>query len=925
MWLSMSKAATISNQKRYAGRIPRPAFHISLALFFASSLLFAQSPALLDTRVSLSSTSLSPAAALKEITDQVDFKISYSNKILKTAPVQFPTTALSLTEALDRIFEDQEVLYLEKGGKLLLVPATQNRKQVVIGGYITDATSGAALSGVSVYCEELKRGTASNRSGHYSLVMPPGRHTIAWSYMGYGTQTLTLDLAADTLLSISLEETAMELEGVEIEDDEIDQGGQAVAPGLVRIPVEQLAGVPSLLGETDILKAFQTVPGVKMGTEGSGGLYVRGGGIGQNLILFDGAPVYNPYHLFGFFSVFQEDMVKSADLYKGDFPVRYGGRLSSVVDVTTRSGSMDKWRGKVSVGTISSSFSVEAPIKKDKASILLTGRRTYADLFIRPFWKDETFMYHFYDLGMNTKINLGDKDRLTISGYFGRDKMFLADEGGKLLMGMDWGNTTVSANWDHVFTPNVFGKGTIWMSNYRSDTGYEFKSNALINDDPFNRGPMLGILDWQTLHNYDSTGQSLKEMTVRTALTGTGMKYDIEVSPNHKISLNAGVQVSRQFVRPVSLFEKYETNTRITDGFQRMVNWDNGYYISASWRPVKALHINPGFRMAHLGYGKYQKLFPEPRFLAEWTFPGHWKASASYTRMDQFLHLLSQSGGQFPTDLWVGATDQIRPQQAHQVALGVTKSNLPWRMEASLQGYYKTMKDVTMLMPGAFTIEWNYLPGVKRLQLEDELIFGQGEAYGAEFLAQKKEGRLTGWLGYTLSWSTRQFEDINSGSDFFSKYDSRHDVNISGAWTLKPGVSFSAGWMFATGRMFSLYTGQYYSIPSVSDDGPTIGYNEGASINGNTDGTFMVTDYLYNNFRGEPYHRLDLAVRLSKKKKRGTRTWSFGVYNAYSRPNPFMYEYVRAYSTRDGKYVPSGLYRYGLFPVVPSVNYSFKF
>ncbi|MDH5603994.1 MAG: TonB-dependent receptor, partial [Cyclobacteriaceae bacterium] len=890
---------------------------ILIALF--SNVLLAQTRVIFNTPIILSTSKITPEQALQEIASQVNFKLSYSNGILNPEPVILRDTATNLITILDQLFKGRQVSYIEKGGKLLLVSMNGSRKQIVISGYLTDE-DGTTMSGVSVYCAVLERGTASNHSGYYSLILPKGRHTLTFSYMGFATRTMEVVLEGDTLFSLSMAETSFELNEVEVVDKSVGQGTSAPTGALLNIPMMQLTKMPMPFGETDILKAYQMMPGVKQGIEGMGGIYVRGGNIGQNLILLDGAPVYNPYHLMGFFSVFNEDIVKSATLYKGDFPARYGGRLSSVIDVTTRGGRMDKFHGKGSIGLISSSFSLEAPVVKEKVSVMLAGRRTYFDALLKPFMKDPGAMYHFYDFDVNTKINISEKDHLTISGYFGRDMLYVKEKRESIKMGVDWGNTTTSARWDHVFSPRIFSTATLWLSHYKSDIGYFFGEDR----GGYRGFGSFGIFDRNKLQSYDSTGLPIKQLTVQTALLGTGLKYDVEFNPHPGLTLYSGLQLTRRFVRPVSLYEKSDQYTAVTDAFQTVVHWENGYYASASWRPSKQLHISPGIRLSHFTYKRHTRLFPEPRITVAWDFPGHWRTTGSYTKMNQSLHLISQSGAQFPTDIWVGATDKIPLQKSHQVAVGLSRYKLPGNTEISLQGYYKDMRDIPMLMPGAFTIEWENVPGIKKLRLEDQMIFGSGKAYGLEWLAQKKEGKLTGWLGYTLSWATRKFEALNAGAEFFSKYDSRHDVNLVGMYTLKPGIDISASWTFNTGHMFSLITGEYYAV-MPQDDGRMRYSNTMDIFYTQTIKAVRTRDYIYNNFRGEPSHRMDIGIQFSKEKKRGTRTWALGLYNVYNRRNPLFYEAIQAHIDGDGKRVPTKFYRNSLVPLLPSFRYSFKF
>ena len=752
-----------------------------------------------------------------------------------------------------------------------------------ISGYVTEKGSGEKLLSATVYNSINFSGTSTNDYGFYSLTLPGDSVIINYSYIGYITQQKKFVLKKDTVLNIALEQSN-ELKEVVIEGTKSDEQFQEKTQmSTIEIPIEQIKALPAFLGEVDVLKALQLLPGVNGGSEGSSGLFVRGGSPDQNLILLDGVPVYNASHLFGFFSVFNSDAINKVTLVKGGFPARYGGRLSSVVDIRMKEGNMNSYHGEGSIGVIASRLTIEGPIIKDKTSFIISGRRTYLDLITRPIMKsqqDEEGVsgYYFYDL--NAKINhkFSDKDRLYVSGYFGRDKAYFNydyqfDETTQRVEdnGIYWGNATAVARWNHMFSNKIFSNLTTTFTDYKFDI---YSSVTEVKtDDPdtyFGFDYFSGIYDWS-------------------------LKYDIDYVPNPKHYIKFGAGVTYHTFEPGATQFESENIQEFEDAFsfgsEKVYASEFGVYVEDDWEVTNKLKINGGLHASgFLVNGIFYKSL-QPRISSRYLVNPNLSIKASFSTMTQYIHLLTNSGIGLPTDLWVPATDSVPPQSSIQPALGVAYT-LNNQYEFSIEGYYKKMNDIIEYKDGA-----NYFfDGLENW--EDKVESGEAWAYGAEFFIQKRTGKLSGWIGYTLSWSNRQFATINLGEKFPYKYDRRHDFEIAGIYKINDHIELSATWIYTSGQPVSLPIAKYEGA-----GGQTLYAYEGR-----------------NGYRMNAYHRLDANVALSKEKKYWTRTWNFGVYNAYSRLNPFFIYQAYDYKTNTNNYR-----QVSLFPIIPSVSYEFTF
>ncbi len=784
------------------------------------------------------------------------------------------------------------------------------QQKYTISGTVTDSESSEQLISANLFNIKTLQGTTTNTYGFYSLTLPKGKVQLKVSYVGYAEQVMEIDLNKNIVLDIKLQPSNM-IKDVEIVATKADRIEQRSQMSRIDVPVELIKKIPSLLGEVDVLKALQLLPGVQGGTEGQAGLYVRGGGPDQNLITLDGVPVYNVSHLLGFFSVFNADAIKNVTLYKGGFPARYGGRLSSVIDIQMKEGNNQKFHSEGSVGLVSSKFMVEGPIAKNKASFIIAARRTYVDGFLKaasPFLRTSTqpgsttaqpspfagLKLYFYDLNAKINYKIGAKDHLYLSAYTGKDVFGFQNtqtrnnSTNSLAVGTDWGNLTSALRWNHEFSNKLFANTTLTYSRYGFNVGTTQTSqrDTLITTNNINYNS--GIID-------------------------LAAKFDLDYVPNPHHYIKTGVNVINHTYNPGAT--QFQFAPSVGQGIDTVLG-------SA---PIKAIEtavyleddIHYGAFRANFGLHAsafvvngttYQSL--QPRIGLNYLLRNDIALKASFCTMRQYINLLSNEGLGLPSDLWVPSTDRIKPQDAWQAAIGTAKT-FNDAFEVSIEGYYKKMTNVLSYASGQ-----NYL-GVNR-DWQDKVIQGTGEAYGAEFLLQKKRGKLNGWIGYTLSWNYRTFADLNSGNPYPFRYDRRHDFEMVASYELSPLWSFSASWVYSTGQAFSLSNVKYSRL----NTDPRFGGGPGGP-NPNTLGTLLVDEIAQpsekNAYRFSPYHRLDVGFEHKKKHKRYESAWNFGAYNAYNRKNPFF-----LYSEYDATLKKDVYKQVSIFPIVPNVSWSFK-
>lgn len=800
-----------------------------------------------------------------------------------------------------------------------------------ISGYVRDAASQEFLINASVADLKSKKGVITNNFGFFSLKLPEDSVYLTVAYAGYQALQYRILLDQDTSLYIDLSQFS--LEEVEIVAEEVEREVDNTQMSAVTVPLQQIKLLPALMGEVDVIKAVQLMPGVQSGSEGSTGLYVRGGGPDQNLITLDGVPLYYVSHLGGFFSVFNADALSSVKLYKGGFPARYGGRLSSILDIRMKEGNMNKFQGEGSIGLISSKLSLQGPIRKGKTSFIVSGRRTYLDLLSRPISRiasrlategQETFGigYFFYDL--NAKINhiFSDKDRLYFSTYLGNDKAFVngnfnyGESEEKFKFNLGWGNRMGALRWNHVFSDNLFSNVSANFSQYQLRTNAELTSTTTepdtSYDETFGLDYISRVRDW-----------------------GLNIDFDYYPSPSHDIKF--GLHSTFHTFEPSTASIKQTGSAALDTSIRSQIDrpLESFLYVEDNLKIGQRFSANVGVHLAHYYINEQSNFAIQPRLSARLRVAKDVAIKASYVQMNQFLHLLVNSGVGLPLDLWVPATEKVPMQSSWQVAGGVSASILDDQLDVSIEGYYKEMSGLVAFKEGN-----NFFFGGLTGESWEETVEtgGEGTAYGVEFLVQKKRGKTTGWLGYTLAWNWRQFDNINGGKRFRYKYDRRHDVSIVVSHQLSDRVSLAGTWVFGTGNVITLATGGY---ATVSD--PLNPWTYWRTIEQANENLFIPIRRLFtglgsyqngaqlfnegrNNLEMQAYHRLDLGINFTKEKKWGERTWSFGIYNTYNRLNPFAYylDEERDWNDPTDEGTPV-LKKIALFPIIPSVSYQFKF
>jgi hypothetical protein len=775
----------------------------------------------------------------------------------------------------------------------------QQKARHTISGFVKEKGSGELLAGVSVAVPSHKTGTLTNAYGFFSLTTYADTFDLLVSYVGFKPRAYRISLAANIELQVEIE-SGTTLNDVVITADKYQPISTQNRMSVIEIPISQIKDIPALLGEKDLLKVIQLLPGVQKGSEGNSGLYVRGGGPDQNLIILDDATVYNAFHLFGFFSLFNGDALKSVELTKGGFPARYGGRLSSVLDMSMKEGSKEKLHGEAGIGILSSRLTLEGPIIKGKSSFLVSGRRTYADLLYRPFFPSGfDGGYYFYDLNAKTNYEFNPHNKLFLSGYFGRDNFFFGNKtnGGELAAGITWGNATGTLRWNHLYNDKLFSNTSAIFSDYNFTNYIE----ATFNSQTFKLEYQSGIRDFALKHD-----------------------FDFRPSPNHTI--RTGVMIDFHRFTPSALVIRNDMDGDNTDHVNRIYAFENAVYIEDDMKLGQRWKINPGIRLTLFTKKEGQYLNPEPRLTMTYLIRAGLSAKAAYSDMYQYVHLLSNTGVGLPTDLWVPSTDYVKPQHSRQYAFGLAKDYERLNFSLSVEGYYKTSDNIIAYKEGASFLDVDAGGNEEeadRFNWENNVLAGNGKSYGAEVFLQRKTGRLKGWIGYTLSWTTLQFDGLNNGKEFYARYDRRHYLSVVATFKLveetteRNGVTLAGTWVYGTGNAITLPIGEY----EAPVDNPGRAQGQGGVFAGD-----LVSQYTGRNaFRMGAYHRMDLGLQVHKKLKRYTRTWEFSVYNLYNRANPYFY----FIGTEEGYFASPGqkriLKQVSLFPILPSVSWNIKF
>lgn len=783
-----------------------------------------------------------------------------------------------------------------------------------ISGFITDASTGETMIGASVYDTITRRGVVSNVYGFYSITLPKGPVALKVSYVGYASSSKVINLDGNLTWNVSLESNVL-LNEVVVIGERVENKVTSTQLGAVEIPVQQIKKIPTLFGEADVLKALQLMPGVQSGTEGSAGLYVRGGSPDQNLLLLDGVPLYNVNHVCGFFSVFNPDAIKNVTLYKGNFPARFGGRLSSVVDVRMKDGDMYEYHGNIDVSLIAAKFHVEGPIVKGKTSFCVSGRRTYYDLYTMPMMyiigktlDDVSALggYYFYDFNAKLNHKFSDRDRLYLSWYSGDDKIYAryryldyyngdeSHEAMKMKLGWRWGNLVSALRWNHVVGSKMFMNTSVTYTQY------------------MHRLSMNNIYEWT---EGQASGMENIFLGMRSGIRDITAKVDFDYMPNYNHKITYGATLTHHRFNPTVMAMSYQED----EGDGMMINVDTvaagrglilanefSAFFEDDWTLTPTIKANLGVHYSsYLVQGKFYHSL-QPRVSMRWMIRENLSFKAGYARMSQYVHLLSNSSLSLPTDLWVPVTKNIEPMNSDQLAAGLFYE-LGNVVELSVEGYYKTMRNLIEYKDGA-----TYMT-LEASNWEDKVVMGDGWSYGVEFLAQKSVGNTTGWVAYTWSKTERLFDrpaqEINFGRPFPAKYDRRHDVSITLSHKFSEKFDVAATWVFSTGSCATVAMESYDGVGLGGDATVSIDYIESR-----------------NNYRFSDYHRLDLSANFNKKKKHCMRTFNISVYNAYMQRNPFLaflsYDYEN--NNSNSPMVPM-IKELCIFPIIPSVGWSFKF
>lgn len=786
----------------------------------------------------------------------------------------------------------------------------QDNSKFTISGFIEDVDSGEKLISASLFDLKSEKGTITNTYGFYSLTLPKDSVYLSFSYTGYKEEEMVFYLDRDTTINIKLGADLV-LEEVEVVAEKFKRIEEETQMSTVDIPIAQIKQIPALFGEQDVLKALQLLPGVQSGGEGQNGLYVRGGSPDQNLILLDGVPVYNASHLFGFFSVFNVDAIKDVKLTKGGYPARYGGRLSSVIEINMKEGNSNEWHGTGTIGLIASKLTLEGPIKKDKTSILLSARRTYIDILTRPLIQKEfennnsqgTAGYFFHDI--NAKINhkFSNKDRLYFSIYTGKDKFYFQEDfkdeygGYKTDSGLEWGNVTSALRWNHLWTNKLFSNTTLTYSRYN------FQTEAFEEDTDIFQG---------------NTSKSSFGLNYLSGINDVAGKIDFDFVPNPNHYVRFGASVIAHHFKPgkfdLDIILEGDDNYKLDTilGQDNINAQEFALYIEDDMRLWEKLKMNLGVHAS--GFYVQDKLYTsfQPRLGMRYLLPNGIALKGSFATMRQYVQLLTNESIGLPTDLWLPTTELVKPQDSWQAAIGVAKT-IKNKYEFSVEAYYKRMNNVLSYKAGSSLFELS--------DWQTRVTQGKGKSYGVELFVQKKTGAFTGWLGYTLSWSTREFKELNFGKTFPFKYDRRHDISLVGSYRIKEGIQLSATWVYGTGNAITLANSQFQgSLPNT---------NLPAVVDQFFSNSFRGSYYEdRNNFRMKSYHRMDIGVEFTKKKRRYNRTWALGAYNVYNNKNPFfVYTDEQSVIDQNGNLVERKkvLKQTQLFPIIPYISYRFEF
>jgi CarboxypepD_reg-like domain/TonB-dependent Receptor Plug Domain len=766
------------------------------------------------------------------------------------------------------------------------------QERIKVSGFVRDSLSKETLIGVSVFNEMGKMGCVTNSYGHYSIEIPKNAsYLLKFSYVGYQAYVKIFNLRENTQFDLYLKPQSAQIAMIEVNANQIPSNS------VNRIDQKTISILPALLGEKDALKILQFLPGVARGNEGNTGLFVRGGNADQNLTLLDEAPVYNVNHFFGLFSAFHGAAIKDMTFYKGNFPTRYGGRLSSVTDITMAEGNRNKWQGEGGVGILSSRFLIQGPIIKNKASILLSARRSYFDLLLSPFLKlsgsDAFTAYFFHDFNAKVNISLSNSDQLMLSSYAGQDQYRFSsvadviNKDVKNRIKLGWQNLTTALRWNHANRNGGFLNTSLILNGYNFNT----KSNVYIGKNP--------------------NGALFQNTSILSSIRDISLKHENTWIYKRQI-LRFGGSITNHNFHPNSFVYQDDNNPLNNINIKSTLNAQDGVVFAEDKISLNSdkIEVVGGIRMGIFKFSDYQTVRPEPRIKITYQISKSQNFSIGYSQMNQYLQLISNTGVSFPTDLWIPSTKKIQPQHSDLVNLGYVRSFLANNWSIAIETYYKKMQKIAGYKEGIAFIELEP-ESVKPIVIdwENAITQGKGIAWGLECMLQKKNGRLTGWVAYTLSSTRHTFPEINLGKTFYPFFDRRHNLSTIAIFNLSKRICLSANWVFSSPNPVPI---PIAGIPTWTHE--VYGESEIGTL-----------PYFGNrgSVRGRSYHRLDVAIQLKKQKKRFLRTWEFGLYNAYNRKNPFYYTtFEKEVSTGKNQLNVKSV---TIFPIIPSFSYNFTF
>lgn len=763
-----------------------------------------------------------------------------------------------------------------------------------LSGYVKEKATGESLPGASLFIREINKGTTTNAYGFYSITLPEGSYHVTFSYVGFNPEPHVLDLTKDIRLNVNLSAVAIQAKEVTISAEREDKNVNDIQMSQQTLDVDKIKSLPAFLGEVDLLKAIQLLPGVSSAGEGNSGFYVRGGGPDQNLVLLDEANVYNAAHLFGFFSVFNADAVQSVTLTKGGMPANYGGRLASVLDIQMKEGNNQKLTVEGGIGVVSSRLTIQGPIKKDTSSFIVSARRTFIDLFFKPPITPKSSdlygnSYYFFDLNAKLNYTFSDKDRLFLSGYFGRDVFGYKSTNSDFSIRVPWGNATATARWNHLFSNRLFMNTSLIFTNY----DFQFEGGQ----ETFKFKLFSGITDYNVKSDFTWMPDHRHQVKF-------GGQYIFHVFVPSNASAQSGDvvfdlgKIIRNYANDAALYvsDEFDVNERwrISGGlrgtlFQQIGPFDRYQYDPITGRISDTVQYSRGQNVK-----TYTRM--EPRLAVRYQVNSVSSLKASYTQNYQYIHLASLSSISLPTDVWVPSTDVVAPQFGTQYALGYFRNFKENLFETSVEVYYKTLENQVEYEDG-------FLPeNSVNDNVDNHFVFGSGRSYGAEFFFKKSKGKLNGWIGYTLAWTERTFPDLNNGKMFYAKFDRRHDASVVVSYELSSRWTLGATWVYATGNL-NTFPERLYVLS-----------------NGH-----VLEDYggQRNNYRLPAYHRLDFSATLKNRPgKKFESSWNFSIFNVYNRYNPYIIYFDTSFQDDT---VTIAAKQISLFPIIPSITWNFNF